>query len=558
MPVRIKPASHGFFNVSGPLFGSEATETGVSATDMAKIAFILLCHRDPEAIIRQAEGLTAAGDCVAIHFDARAPSADYATIEAGLRGNPHVTFARRRVRCGWGEWSLVRATLNAIDAALAAFPDATHLYMVSGDCRPIKSAAHAHAFLDARDMDHIESFDFFASDWIKTGMKEDRLLYRHFVNERRHPRLFYGLLEAQRKFGLERRIPSDIDVMIGSQWWCLRRRTVERILDFLRERSDVMRFFATTWIPDETFFQTLVRHLVPRMEIDGRTLTFLMFTDYGMPATFYDDHYDLLVSQDFLFARKISSEATELKDRLAALWASDRKEFPVAGDGRRLFAFLTARGREGRRFAPRFWEQSASLGRDRRIVVLVCKKYHVAKRLAQALRDHDVMPALDYIFDEADAPIPDLGGIGSTIEKRHRHRRAFLGQLLRATASDRLAFCLDPARFDLIEDLHRDRATIRTILIDCDYDAAYLEGHAGRIGLIGGGTPRSTVERLMPALAQDVASETTRIREADLPGIHRISQSAAPAANAHALAQALDIDAETAQALAQTPYLFDD
>ena len=24
-----------------------------------------------------------------------------------------------------------------------------------------------------------------------------------------------------------------------------------------------MRFFRTTWIPDETFFQTLVRHLVP-------------------------------------------------------------------------------------------------------------------------------------------------------------------------------------------------------------------------------------------------------------------------------------------------------
>ncbi len=30
-----------------------------------------------------------------------------------------------------------------------------------------------------------------------------------------------------------------------------------------------------------------------------------MFTDYGMPVTFYNDHYDLLLSQDYLFARKI-------------------------------------------------------------------------------------------------------------------------------------------------------------------------------------------------------------------------------------------------------------
>ena len=93
--------------------------------------------------------------------------------------------------------------------------------------------------------------------------------------------------------------------MIGSQWWCLRRRTIEAILDSSARRRDVMRFFRTTWIPDETFFQTLVRHLVPETEIRTRTLTFLMFTDYGMPVTFYNDHYDLLLSQDFLFARKI-------------------------------------------------------------------------------------------------------------------------------------------------------------------------------------------------------------------------------------------------------------
>ena len=97
--------------------------------------------------------------------------------------------------------------------------------------------------------------------------------------------------------------------MIGSQWWCLRRQTIEKILDFVKKRRDVLRFFSTTWIPDETFFQTLVRHLVPAHEIQTRPLTFLMFTDYGMPATFYNDHYDLLLSQDYLFARKISPEA---------------------------------------------------------------------------------------------------------------------------------------------------------------------------------------------------------------------------------------------------------
>jgi hypothetical protein len=93
---------------------------------------------------------------------------------------------------------------------------------------------------------------------------------------------------------------------------------------------DVVRFFRTTWIPDETFFQTLVRHLVPDREIVSRSLTFKMFSDYGMPVTFYNDQYDLLISQDYLFARKISPEARVLEERLGALWMSQRTDFTVS------------------------------------------------------------------------------------------------------------------------------------------------------------------------------------------------------------------------------------
>ncbi|MGB0967537.1 MAG: beta-1,6-N-acetylglucosaminyltransferase, partial [Halocynthiibacter sp.] len=282
---------------------------------MSKIAFILLCHKDPEAIIKQAERLTAAGDYMSIHFDARANPEHFRKIKTALADNPGVTFAKKRIKCGWGEWSLVQATLYATEAAEKAFPRATHFYMLSGDCMAIKTAGYAHEFLDDRDCDYIESFDYFASDWIKTGMKEERLIYRHFFNERTQKKLFYTSFNLQRKLGMTRSVPNDLQVMIGSQWWCLRRATVEAVLQYCREHPEVLKFFKTTWIPDETFFQTLVRHLVPSEDIESRTLTFLMFSDYGMPVTFYNDHYDLMLSQDFLFARKISPGARELKRR---------------------------------------------------------------------------------------------------------------------------------------------------------------------------------------------------------------------------------------------------
>ena len=47
-----------------------------------------------------------------------------------------------------------------------------------------------------------------------------------------------------------------------------------------------------------------------------------MFSDYGMPATFYNDHYEFLIGQDSLFARKIRAGATALRQRLGALYNS--------------------------------------------------------------------------------------------------------------------------------------------------------------------------------------------------------------------------------------------
>ncbi len=525
---------------------------------MAKIAFVLLCHKDPEGIIAQANRLTAAGDFMAIHFDARANPEDYRRITTALAENPGVTFARRRHKCGWGEWSLVAATLEAVRAAVAAFPTATHFYMLSGDCMAIKTAEYAHSYLDTEDADYIESFDFFESDWIKTGIKAERLIYRHVFNERSRKRLFYAAMELQKRLGLAREVPADLQIMIGSQWWCLRRRTIEAILDFCDSRPDVLRFFRTTWIPDETFFQTLVRHLVPEGEIRNRTLTFLMFSDYGMPVTFYNDHYELLLSQDFLFARKISPEATELKSRLGDLWASRGAEFAISNEGRSLHKFLTGRGRIGRRFAPRFWEREATLGRERELMIVTCKKWHVGKRLLDRVRQVTNVPALEYLFSEEQTPLPDLGGIQSTLEKRTRHRRALVKMLFDYYDTDRLVFCLDPSNLDLMQDFYSDRCVTRLLEVECRFTDDYLTGHAKRVGLAGDMTPPDVMKRLLPTIRADIIYESDRIREAGFPNVLRIREGAPLADNTPPLARFLGIAEEQAREIAATDYLFTD
>jgi len=525
---------------------------------MARIAFILLCHKDPAGVIAQAGKLTSAGDFISIHFDRRAGAAAYAAIRAALAGNPNVTFAKRRIRCGWGEWSLVAATLLAVRAAEEAFPEATHFYMLSGDCMPIKAAEFMHDRLDEDDADFIESFDFHESGWIRTGIKEERLVYRHFFNERTQKWLFYRSFRLQRWLGLRRATPTDMKIMIGSQWWCLRRRTVERVLAFCDARRDVVRFFRTTWIPDETFFQTIVRHLVPAAEIRSRTLTFLMFTDYGMPVTFYNDHHDLLVGQDFFFARKISAGARELKARLSDLYGRRGQSFAVTNEGRKLHGFLTGRGRVGRRFAPRMWEAGDAIGHGRVLHVIACKKWHVAKRLAAAIRDRTDLPAVDYLFTEEATALPALGGFETTLDKRGRHRRSLLAMLFDHYGRDRLAICLDTADFDLLRDLCDDPCEVRILEVQCDFSDDYLIGHARRVGLAGQATPEAALRTLLPTVRFDVRFESDRLRDAGFPRLFHLREGADLAANARALAAFLSVPDDLARTLATTDHLFAD
>lgn len=523
---------------------------------MAKIAYLLLCHKNAERVLEQARVLTAMGDCIAIHMDANASAAFHRKVEKGIANNPHATLAKR-VKCGWGEWSLVQATLNMIEAAHANFPDATHFFLMSGDCMPTKPAHHIHAMLDSADTDQIEHADFFEDDWIKTGMKEDRLIYRHWFNERRQKRLFYGSLALQRRLNLSRRIPPDLRMRIGSQWWVLRRTTIDKIREFLRDRADVTRFFRTTWIPDETFFQTLTMHLVPREQVISAPPTYLMFSDYGMPVTFCADHYDLLRTQGSFFARKISDHDDDLRNRLGALFISDEPVAETVDSGRALYDYVRRQGRSGRRFAPRVWEAGTSLGADRRVNVIICKKWHVAKRVLAELTAVSERPGYGFIFDEDNAGLPPLGNIESSRDKRARHRRAFLRLLFETNGARAMTFCLDPSGLDAIRDLATDGCDLNLLEIRCDISDDWLTGHAERIGLGSRSEAGALHAGLMSTLRINIEDESAALRALGLPGYRRINQGDAPGAMARPIADALGISIDAAGRIARRPDLFE-
>ena len=192
------------------------------------------------------------------------------------------------------------------------------------------------------------------------------------------------------------------------------------------------------------------------------------------------------------------------------------------------------------------------------MLIVVCKKWHVAKRLLDRIRQATNVPVVEYLFNEEDTPLPDLGGIQTSLEKRTRHRRALTRMLFDYFETDRMIICMDPSNIELMQDFAADRSTTRILEVECTFTDTYLEGHAMRVGLAGENTAPETFARLLPTIRNDMVFESDRIRDAEFEHFGRMREGADSAENARALAGFLSVTQSTALDIAQSDHLFSD
>lgn len=313
---------------------------------MSTLGFVMLCHT---ALHRAAQVARhwAERDCpVVIHVDRQVKRQRFEAFRKELSDLENVRFSRR-VRCEWGTWSLVQASQGAAEQLLAEFPGVRHVYLASGSCLPLRPVDELRAYLAARPMtDFIESVTIRDVDWTMGGLNDERFNLRFPFSWKRHRFLFDRYVELQRKVGFKRRLPEGVVPHLGSQWWCLTRQTLTAILQDPRRR-ELERFFSLVWIPDESYYQTLVRNY--SRSIESRSLTLSKFDFQGKPHVFYDDHLHLLRRSDCFVARKIWPRANRLYSTFLADDASgSRMAEPAPGKIDRVFSRALERRTRGR------------------------------------------------------------------------------------------------------------------------------------------------------------------------------------------------------------------
>lgn len=414
------------------------------------LGIVMLCHTALHRAAEVARHWAHAGCPVVIHLDRRVPEVERIALVSALADLPDIRFSAR-VTCEWGTFSLVEATILATTQLLQDFPKAERVYLTSGSCLPLRPVAELLAYLEAHPAtDFIESVTTADVGWTVGGLNKERFTLRFPFAWRKQRRLFDGYVSLQRKLGIRRRIPEGLIPHLGSQWWCLTRRSLEAILQSPdRARHD--RYFRRVWIPDESYFQTLVRKV--STNIESRSLTLSKFDYQGRPHIFYDDHLHLLRRSEAFLARKIWPDADLLYSTyLAPVDPTAPRPEPNPGKIDRLFAKAVERRTKGR---PGLYMQSRFPGRSRG-GNRAAAPYGVFEGFADLFEDfspwlarvtearvHGHLFAPDRARFSDDEPV-FKGGLSDNATLRDYNPRSFLTNLIWNSRGERQCFQFGP------------------------------------------------------------------------------------------------------------------
>ena len=224
------------------------------------------------------------GGCpVAVHVDKNVDQKSHDDFVQALSDLTQVKFSKRHA-CEWGTWGIIAGTQSATTLLLTKFPQVRHVYLASGSCMPLRPVSELVAYLDSRPRtDFIESATTSEVPWTVGGSDAERFTLRFPFSWKTNRRMFDGYVKLQRAVRFKRKVPAGLVPHMGSQWWCLTRQTLTAILQD-PERENYDRYFKKVWIPDESYFQTLVR--LYSGNIESRSLTLSKFDFQGKPHIF--------------------------------------------------------------------------------------------------------------------------------------------------------------------------------------------------------------------------------------------------------------------------------
>ncbi|KWV58530.1 hypothetical protein AS156_33600 [Bradyrhizobium macuxiense] len=291
------------------------------------VAYLILAHRQPEQLARLVGELQSPSTEVFVHIDAHS---DLGPFRRAVGSRAH--FVANRIPIHWGDYSLIRAALVLMDAALAAPSRYEYLVLISGADYPLRSVDEIENFF--RENNGIEFIDSVAMPSAAAAKPLSRLTrYKGrpgpvgwWVAKGRRLLGGLGLMPMTRDY---RKCFGELVPHAGNQWWALTRDACVYIQKFTADHPKFMRFYENTHVPDEMVFQTILANSPFRSNM-RRSITYSDWSGGGAnPSEIGERHITMFRanpylridgiygSGELLFCRKVTDAA--VADQLAVM-----------------------------------------------------------------------------------------------------------------------------------------------------------------------------------------------------------------------------------------------
>ncbi len=289
--------------------------------------YLILAHTKPEQVENLIRLLQDGKSLFFIHLDKKVNPIIFRNC-AELEST---RFIKKNVKCTWGKFSLVQATLSGfaeIDSFMKQHhaDQKYHCLLLSGEDLPLKDNQKLHEYLEAHQQNSfLYHWQLPYSYWWNGGMFRFESLY--ILEHNRNKKIQYWLNRLLKKCGLHFLFPVNrfqknypgIGFFGGSQWMVISQKLLQLVLETTRKNKKFVSIFRHVLAPDELYFPMLIHHfLKEELPFIENTPTHLVLFEGNQPNPKYLDLADLkkATADNILFARKFD----QAKNHEAMKW----------------------------------------------------------------------------------------------------------------------------------------------------------------------------------------------------------------------------------------------
>jgi len=285
-----------------------------------RIAYIISAYHKPGMLSRLVRRLYSSEDWFYIHYDLRSPAAEFNWLSNEFKGLHNVSLLERH-KCHWGDFGHLLASLKGIGAIAAEGFPCDYSILLTGQDYPIKAVSTIrHRLYESGAKSYMQATAWPIPKW-ENGRAIKRLENYHFHFS--FPKFLSSMgkpfIRQKISIPLKRKLPGGLLPYFGAAYWCLDRRALKQVHEYVSDNPAYVKFFKSCHIPEECFFQTILMNSPLAGEVATQSLTYVnwrppwpgILTKLDLPA---------LMESDCLFARKFDtdsdSEVLDLLDKL--------------------------------------------------------------------------------------------------------------------------------------------------------------------------------------------------------------------------------------------------